>query len=64
MGVNIARVYEGFVSKGPGMDGGPEEYFANVSEPTFVVKSCLYNTQTLILDAVVVSTLVLIPGFV
>ncbi|EJF62607.1 hypothetical protein DICSQDRAFT_57684 [Dichomitus squalens LYAD-421 SS1] len=54
MAVNIARVYQGFVSKGPFTDGGPEAYFANVSELTFVVKSCLYNAQTLILDAVVI----------
>ena len=55
MGVNIARVYQGFVSKGPTTKEGPEGYFADVSELTFVVKSCLYNAQTLILDAVVVS---------
>ena len=54
MAVNISRVYQGFISKGPFVDGGPEAYFADVSEPTFVIKSCLYNVQTLILDAVVV----------
>ncbi|KAI0702357.1 hypothetical protein C8T65DRAFT_579278 [Cerioporus squamosus] len=54
MGVNIARVYQGFISRGPFMSGGPEGYFADVSTTTFVVKSCLYNTQTLILDAVVI----------
>ncbi|RPD53075.1 hypothetical protein L227DRAFT_470950, partial [Lentinus tigrinus ALCF2SS1-6] len=54
MGVNIARVYQGFISRGPFMQGGPEGYFADVSTTTFVVKSCLYNTQTLILDAVVI----------
>ncbi|KAI0739381.1 hypothetical protein C8Q80DRAFT_1111581 [Daedaleopsis nitida] len=54
MAVNIARVYQGFVSKGPTMQGGPEAYFASVSEATFVLKSCLYNVQTLVLDAVVI----------
>ncbi|KAI0755811.1 hypothetical protein C8Q74DRAFT_324079 [Fomes fomentarius] len=54
MGVNIARIYEGFISKGLAREGGPEGFFADVSETTFVLKSCLYNTQTLILDAVVI----------
>ena len=54
MAVNIARVYQGFLSKGPDLPGGPEAYFADVSEATFVLKSCLYNAQTLVLDAVVV----------
>ena len=57
MGVNIARVYQGFISRGPFMPGGPEGYFADVSTTTFVTKSCLYNAQTLVLDAVVVSAL-------
>ncbi|KAI1782844.1 hypothetical protein LXA43DRAFT_1137185 [Ganoderma leucocontextum] len=54
MAVNIARVYQGFLSKGPDIAGGPEAYFADVSEPTFVMKSSLYNAQTLVLDAVVI----------
>ncbi|PIL34446.1 hypothetical protein GSI_03222 [Ganoderma sinense ZZ0214-1] len=54
MAVNIARVYQGFLSKGPDLQGGAEAYFADVSEPTFVLKSCLYNAQTLVLDAVVI----------
>ncbi|EJF58020.1 hypothetical protein DICSQDRAFT_26406, partial [Dichomitus squalens LYAD-421 SS1] len=54
MAINIARVYQGFISNGPFIDGGPEAYFTQVLEPTFVVKSCLYNAQTLILDAVVI----------
>ncbi|KAI0643304.1 hypothetical protein C8Q79DRAFT_1012601 [Trametes meyenii] len=54
MGVNIARVYQGYVTKGPFLEGGPETFFAAPSEPTFVVKSILYNVQTLILDAVVI----------
>ncbi len=58
--MNIARVYQGFISIGPFMTGGPEGYFADVSTTTFVVKSCLYNTQTLILDAVVVSLLIMV----
>ncbi|KAF5324158.1 hypothetical protein D9619_011119 [Psilocybe cf. subviscida] len=37
--VNIVRITEGFVSVGPGLPGGPEEYFQNVAETTFVIKS-------------------------
>ncbi|KAI0655014.1 hypothetical protein C8Q70DRAFT_457848 [Cubamyces menziesii] len=54
MGVNIARVYQGFLTIGPGLPGGPEQYFADVSQPTFVTKSALYCLQTLILDGVVI----------
>jgi hypothetical protein len=52
--VNIIRISEGFVSVGPNLPGGPEQYFQNVAETTFVIKSVLYNVQTLILDGVVV----------
>ncbi|KAI0821754.1 hypothetical protein BC628DRAFT_1393411 [Trametes gibbosa] len=54
MAVNIARIYRGFVAVGPFVPGGPEAWFSIVSDPTFVVKSVFYNTQTLILDAVVI----------
>ncbi|KAI0325773.1 hypothetical protein GY45DRAFT_1260319 [Cubamyces sp. BRFM 1775] len=54
MAVNITRIFEGFVTKGPFVPGGPEAWFSVVSDPTFVVKSVLYNVQTLILDAVVI----------
>ncbi|KAF5319299.1 hypothetical protein D9619_008345 [Psilocybe cf. subviscida] len=52
--VNIIRISEGFVSVGPSLPGGPEQYFQDVAETTFVVKSVLYNVQTLILDGVVI----------
>lgn len=55
MAVNIARIYQGFITIGPFVPGGPEAWFSVVSDPTFVSKSVFYNTQTLILDAVVVS---------
>ena len=58
MVVNVARLYKGFISMGPTLPGGPEEYFAfspSSGDPLFLIKSCLYNTQTVILDAVVVS---------
>lgn len=60
MAVNIARIYRGFVTVGPFVPGGPEAWFNAVSDPTFVAKSVFYNTQTLILDAVVVRSCLLL----
>lgn len=61
--VNIIRICEGFISIGPGLPGGPEQYFEDVAETTFVVKSVLYNLQTLILDGVVVSVILRLFGW-
>ena len=55
MAVNILRLRQGYLSLGPFLPGGPEQFFQDVSQTTFVIKSCLYNAQTLILDGVVVS---------
>ncbi len=52
MVTNIIRICEGFLNIDPSQSLA---YFETVSETTFIVKSVLYNTQTLILDAVVVS---------
>ena len=52
--VNIVRNCQGFLNVGPALPGGPEQYFNDASQPTFVIKSCIYNVQTVILDAVVV----------
>ncbi|KAI0714622.1 hypothetical protein C8Q76DRAFT_795482 [Earliella scabrosa] len=52
--VNIVRQYEGFVSIGPDLPGGPDQYFSNVSRATLIAKSCLYHMQTLIFDGVVI----------
>ncbi|KAI0643291.1 hypothetical protein C8Q79DRAFT_915631 [Trametes meyenii] len=54
MVVNIVRLFEGFVKEGPLLPGGPEEYFGDVSRVSFVLKTTLYNVQTLILDGVVI----------
>ena len=55
MTVNIIHVCQGFLSVGPNLPGGPEYYFSDVSQVTFIVKSCLFNAQTLVFDALVVS---------
>ncbi|THH32340.1 hypothetical protein EUX98_g1836 [Antrodiella citrinella] len=52
--VNVTRLQEGLLDVGPFLSGGVEEYFSNISQPTFVIKSTLYNVQTLVLDAVVI----------
>ncbi|KAI0339753.1 hypothetical protein BDW22DRAFT_1361354 [Trametopsis cervina] len=49
--VNILRICEGFLNIDPTQS---LNFFNSVSEPTFVIKSCLFNAQTLILDAVVI----------
>ncbi|KAI0660236.1 hypothetical protein C8Q70DRAFT_82925 [Cubamyces menziesii] len=54
MVVNILRLYLGFVHEGPGLPGGPEDFFGDVSRVSFVIKNTLYNAQTLILDGVVI----------
>ena len=55
MVTNIVHICQGFLNVGPKMANGPEQYFADVSQVTFVLKSCLYNTQTLVFDGVMVS---------
>ncbi|GJE93982.1 hypothetical protein PsYK624_101490 [Phanerochaete sordida] len=54
MAVNIERLQEGFLTIGPELPGGPEDYFANFAQRTFLIKSVLFNTQTLILDFAVI----------
>lgn len=54
MAVNIERLQQGFLTIGPTLPGGPEEYFENFYQRTFLIKSVLFNTQTLILDFVVI----------
>ncbi len=55
--MNITRLYRGFITRGPHLLGGSDQYFAGASDPTFLVKSILYDFQTAILDAVVVGVL-------
>jgi len=52
--VDIVRICNGFINVGPKLPHGPEQYFGAVSQPTFVTKGCLYDAQTLILDAAVI----------
>ncbi|EKM53110.1 uncharacterized protein PHACADRAFT_259285 [Phanerochaete carnosa HHB-10118-sp] len=54
MAVNIERLQQGFLTIGPNLPGGPEQYFANFAQRTFLIKSVLFNCQTLILDFAVI----------
>ncbi|KAH8078745.1 hypothetical protein BXZ70DRAFT_658531 [Cristinia sonorae] len=54
LAVNIVRLQTGFMKEGMSHPGGTEGYFLDVSRPTYVAKSTLYNAQTLILDAAVI----------
>ena len=52
---NVVRLRQGVLTVGPTQPGGSDAYFGNVTEKTFIIKSVLYNAQTLILDFAVVS---------
>ncbi|KAI0739378.1 hypothetical protein C8Q80DRAFT_178754 [Daedaleopsis nitida] len=52
--VNVARMYQGLVSVGPTLVGGPEQYFDDDTRVTVIVKTSLWATETLILDAVLI----------
>ena len=54
MAISVFRLYQGFLTSGPRMPGGPEEYFADVTLSTYVIKSVFYDLQTLTFDAVMV----------
>ncbi|TCD61386.1 hypothetical protein EIP91_008523 [Steccherinum ochraceum] len=52
--INVTRMVEGLITKGPFLPQGTESYFGDVTQPTFRVKIILYGVQTLILDGVVI----------
>ncbi|TCD61936.1 hypothetical protein EIP91_007704 [Steccherinum ochraceum] len=51
---NIVRIVRGFVFIGPKLPGGPEQFFTEIQEPTFIIKGTLHPIQILILDGVVI----------
>jgi hypothetical protein len=53
MVVNIVRLFHGFLNTNLSHEQSVA-FFATVSEPTFVIKSCVFNAQTLLLDGVLV----------
>lgn len=52
--LNIYSLHQGLITVGPFLKGGSDAYFRDIGRLPFVIKSTLYNVQTLILDAVVV----------
>jgi hypothetical protein len=55
MVIDVIRIEQGFVTRRDTIPGGPLTFFADVSQPTFVVKNAIYTLQTLLGDGVVVS---------
>ncbi|KAG1896565.1 uncharacterized protein F5891DRAFT_958466 [Suillus fuscotomentosus] len=54
MVVNIVRVEDGLVTNRYEYPDGPSEYFADVSQKTYVIKHLFYVMQTLLADGVVI----------
>ncbi|EJC99739.1 uncharacterized protein FOMMEDRAFT_160184 [Fomitiporia mediterranea MF3/22] len=52
--VNIVRVCQGLLNVGPNLPEGPQQYFDDVTQPTFITKIIMSNLQAIILDAVVI----------
>ncbi|KAG1820617.1 hypothetical protein EV424DRAFT_1512077 [Suillus variegatus] len=52
--VNIVRVEDGLVTNRYEYPNGPSEYFADVSQKTYVIKHLIYVLQTLLADGVVI----------
>ena len=55
MVTNIVHICQGFLNIGPRLPLGPEQYFGDNSRAPFVIKSCLFDAQTLLFDALMVS---------
>jgi hypothetical protein len=61
MVINIIRTEEGLVQYGDNFPEGPESFFANVSQETFVISNTIVILQALLGDGVVVSSIVYLP---
>jgi len=55
MAVDIVRIDQGLVKDANTFPGGPNAFFADVAQPTFVIKNAIYTLQTLLGDGVVVN---------
>ena len=53
--MDIYRIEQGLVAQRNTFPGGPPAFFADVTQPTFVMKNIVYTLQTLLGDGVVVS---------
>ena len=52
---DIIRLEEGLVSQRDTFPGGPQAFFADVTQPIFVSRNSIFVLQTLLGDGVVVS---------
>lgn len=53
--MDIYRIEQGLVVQRNTFPGGPPAFFADVTQPTFIMKNIVYTLQTLLGDGVVVS---------
>lgn len=56
MTVDIQRLIDGFVFEANNFSGSPTNFFADVTQRTFLIKNVVYVLQTLLGDAVVVGS--------
>lgn len=56
--IHIIRVIDGLILNRNSYPGGPDAFFADVSQWTFVWKNHIYTAQSLVGDGVIVSTVV------
>ncbi|KIJ62435.1 hypothetical protein HYDPIDRAFT_114550 [Hydnomerulius pinastri MD-312] len=54
LAIDIKRLQDGFITYRDTIPGGPEAFFADVKQETFVFKNAVYSIQTLLGDAVVI----------
>ncbi|KAI9455616.1 hypothetical protein HD554DRAFT_2240122 [Boletus coccyginus] len=52
--VDIVRIDHGLVKEANTFPGGPNAFFGDVAQPTFVIKNAIYTLQTLLGDGVVI----------
>jgi len=52
--MDIYRIEQGLVAQRNTFPGGPPAFFADVTQPTFVMKNIIYTLQTLLGDGVVI----------
>ena len=54
MVVNIVRVENGFVKYRDTFPGGPAVYFADTTQPLYLIKSTIFTLQTMVADGALV----------
>jgi hypothetical protein len=55
--VDMVRVESGFVKYRDTYPGGPDAYFADITQPLFVIKNLILTLQTMVGDGVLVGSI-------